>query len=146
MPQFSIQRLIWAGPLVTVLAVGETLLFYLITRALGEHYFITLGGPGQPVGLMPVSFIVIPTIALAAGASLLFAFLLKISRAPLPPFLSISAMALAISFGGPLSLSATTPLSTKLLLAGMQVLTAGVIVGGILGLTRKRRSAAKAKA
>jgi hypothetical protein len=144
--QFSIRRLLWVGPLVMVLASAATLLFYFITRAFGERYFAALGGPGQPAGLLPVSFIVIPTAVAAAGASLLFAFLLKISRAPLPPFLSISAMALLISFGGPLSLAGTTPLSTKLLLAVMQFLSAVVIVAGILGFTRKRRVAAVAKA
>jgi hypothetical protein len=138
LPQFSIRRLLWAGPLVTALAVGADLLFFFITRSLGERYFVTLGGPGQPAGLMPVSFIVAPTIAVAVGASVLFAFLLKISRAPLPPFLSISAMALLISFGAPLSLTGGTQLSTKLLLGVMQILTAGVIVVGILVFTRKR--------
>ena|GEM_PF-4190198 len=146
LPQFSIRRLLWAGPLVTTLAVGANLLFFFITRALGERYFVTLGGPGQPAGLMPVSFIVVPTIVVAAGASLLFAFLLKISRAPLPPFLSVSAMALIVSFGAPFSLTGDTHLSTKLLLAGMQILTALVIVGGITGLTRRKREVAPTKA
>lgn len=138
MPEFSIRRLLWAGPLVAVLAVGADLFFFAITRALGERYFITLGGPGQPAGLMPVSFIVVPTIAVTVGASLLFAFLLKFSQAPLPPFLSVAGMALLISFGAPFSLTGDTPLSTKLLLAATQILTAGVIVGGILGFSRKR--------
>jgi len=137
LPQFSIRRLIWAGPLVTLLASAGTLLFYFITRALGARYFAALGGPGQPAGMLPISFIVIPVAAAAAGASLLFALLLKISRAPLPPFLSISVMALLISFGGPLSLTGTTPLSTKLLLAAMQILAAVMIVAGILGFSRK---------
>src|SRR5271157_1274755 len=37
LPQFSIRRLLWAGPLVTTLAVGANLLFFFITRALGER-------------------------------------------------------------------------------------------------------------
>lgn len=146
MPQFSIRRLLWAGPLVTALAVGIDLLFFFITRALGERYFVTLGGPEQPAGLMPVSFIIVPTIAVAAAASLFFAFLLKISRAPLPPFLSVSVAALILSFGAPFSLTGDTHLSTKLLLTGMQIVTAGVIVGGILGFTRRRGVVAPTKA
>lgn len=138
MSHFSAHRLWWAGPLVTALAVGIDLLFFFIGRALGERYFVTLGGPGQPAGLMPVSFIVVPTIAVSAGANLFFAFLLKYSRAPLPPFLSVSAAALVLSFGAPFSLTGDTHLSTKLLLTGMQILTAVVIVGGILSFTRKK--------
>ena len=138
MPQFSLRRLVWAGPLVIALAVAANLLFYSISQVFGERYIAALGGPGQPAVPMPVAFIVIPTVGAEAGEILLFALLVKFSRAPLPPFLSVSAMALLISFGAPFSLTGTATLATKLLLAGMQLLTGVVIVIGILIFTRRR--------
>jgi hypothetical protein len=133
---FSIRRLWWAGPLVTLLALAAELFFYWITQVLGERYFLTLGGPSHPAGLMPVSLIVIPTAVVSLGASLLFALLLRFSRTPLPPFLSIAAMALLVSFGAPFSLTGETTLTTKLLLVAMQILGSLVIVLGLLILAR----------
>jgi len=124
---------------VTLLALVSTLCFYWITRGLGERYYLTLGGPSRPAGLMPLSLIVIPTACAAIGATGLFALLLRFSRAPLPPFLSIAAMALLVSFGAPLSLTGDTTLTTKLLLAAMQILACLVIVLGLLVFTRTKR-------
>ena len=136
--KYSIRRLVWAGPLTAAAALLVNLVFYAATKALGESYLMTLGGPSKPAIPMPVLSIVIATLAGAVGAILIFAFLLKISHVPLPPFLSISVAALLVSFGGPISLSSATTLQTKLLLCCMHILSAVVIVGGLILLCREK--------
>ena len=137
MHPFSLRRLLWAGPLSALLAVAANLLFYAASRAAGQAYLVTLGGPAQPAGPLPVLSIVLVTLAASAGASLLLAFLIQVSRAPLPPFLSISAMAMLVSFGGPFSLSEGTQTVTKLLLSCMHLIAGLVIVGGLLLFSRR---------
>ncbi len=87
--------------------------------------------------MMPV-FLAIPVVTF--GAILVFAFLLKFTHVPLPPFLSISAAALLVSFGGPFSLPGNTPLSTKLLLCAMFTVSGLVIVAGLLLFTSVRKN------
>jgi hypothetical protein len=139
MPEpFSLRRLLWAGPLITLLANLVNLLFYAGTRALGEDYLITLAGPSKPAVPMPVLSILVATSVAAAGACLIFAGLLKVSHVPLPPFLSISVAALLVSFGGPFSLAGVTTSTTKLLLCSIHLISAIVIVGGLILLTRRK--------
>jgi hypothetical protein len=139
MPEkFSIRRLLWTGPLTILLALLVNLLFFTVTRALGERYMMTLDGPIKPAVPMPVLSIIIATVVAAGGAILTFALLLKITHVPLPPFLSISAAALLVSFGGPFSLAGGTSLLTKLLLGVMHVLTCLVVVGGLILFTREK--------
>ena len=136
--EFTPRRLIWAGPLTVVLANLVNLLFYAVTRALGERYLITIAGPAKPAVPMPIVSIVLATSVATVGAMLIFAGLLKISHVPLPPFLSIAAAALLVSFGGPFSLAGDTTLLTKFLLCTMHVLTALTVVAGLICLTRKK--------
>jgi hypothetical protein len=139
MPEnFSLRRLLWAGPLIILLANLVDLLFYAGTRLLGERYLITINGPTRPAVPMPVLSIVLAASVAVMGASLIFAGLLKVTHVPLPPFLSISAAALLVSFGGPFSLAGVTTLMTKLLLCTMIVLTAVTVVGGLVFLARRK--------
>ena len=139
MPEtFFPRRLLWAGPLTIVLANLVNLIFYAGTRALGERYLITIAGPTKPAVPMPVLSIVVATSVAAGCASLIFAGLLKITHVPLPPFLSISVAALLVSFGGPYSLGGATPLTTKLLLCTMHLISAITIVTALILLTRRR--------
>ncbi len=135
---FLLRRLLWAGPLTCGLALASALLFYSATRAGGYTYPIALPGASNTLVPMPMTpvFIAVPVVTL--GAVLVFAFLLKVTHVPLPPFLSISAAALLVSFGGPFSLPGDTPLSTKLLLCAMFAITGAVIVAGLLLLTSVR--------
>jgi Family of unknown function (DUF6069) len=137
MENFSPRRLLWAGPLTTGLAVLANLLFYAVSKTLGAQYRMTFGGPSKPAIPLPVLSIVLATLVAAIGAVLIFALLLKITHIPLPPFLSIAAAALLVSFGGPLSLTGDTSLATKLLLSSMHLISAIVIVGGLLLFTRE---------
>ncbi len=137
---FLIRRLLWAGPLTGGLAVASALLFYAVTRSAWNDYPIALPGTTKaltPMPMMPV-FLAIPVVTF--GAILVFAFLLKFTHVPLPPFLSISAAALLVSFGGPFSLPGNTPLSTKLLLCAMFTVSGLVIVAGLLLFTSVRKN------
>jgi len=138
MEKFSARRLLWAGPFTAGLAILANLLFYAVTKALGAQYRMTLGGPSKPAIPLPVLAIILATLVAAFGAMLVFALLLKITHVPLPPFLSISAAALLVSFGGPLSLTGETGLATKLLLSSMHLISAIVIVGGMIFFSRER--------
>jgi hypothetical protein len=136
--QYSIRRLFWAGPLTGVLATLANLFFYLITELAGERYLVSLGGPSKPVEALPVVSILFATFVAALGATLVLAILLKITHIPLPPFLSISAATLIVSFGGPFSLGGATSLGTKFLLSTMNVIAGAIIVGGLLFFARQR--------
>jgi hypothetical protein len=137
--QFSIRRLIWAGPLTGILATIANMAFYLITRSAGEKYLISLAGPSNPIDPLPVISILLATFVSALGATIVLAVLVKISHVPLPPFLSISIAALVVSFGGPFSLTRGTHLTTKLLLSTMNIIAAVIIVGGLLYFTYQRK-------
>jgi len=69
-------------------------------------------------------------------ATILFGLLIRFSRKPATVFLSVCLAALILSFGGP-SYLPTASLQTKLLLSGMQVISAGIISGGILLMSHK---------
>jgi len=136
--KFSLRRLLWASPLTIALALLVNLLFFFATRALGEQYLMTLYGPSKPAIPMPAVSVVIATLIAAVGATLTFALLLKITHVPLPPFLSISAAALLVSFGGPFSLSGGTSLRTRLLLCSLHILTGLVVVGSLIFFSREK--------
>ncbi len=136
--QFSLRRLIWAGPLAAGLATIANLFFYSITKSAGEQYLISLSGPSKPLEPLPVVSILLSTLVSAVGATLILAVLLKITHVPLPPFLSISTAALLVSFGGPFSLEGGTSLVTKLLLSTMNIIAGVIIVGGLLYFSRKK--------
>ena len=136
MPPYSLRRLLWGGPIATVAAILAALLYYGVTKALGEQYMLPLDENNSYFGpmphLMPVIAILIPGL-LATG---FFGLLIRFSRKPATVFLSVSVAALFLSFGGPFNLPAA-PMQTKLLLSGMQILSAGVISSGILLISHK---------
>ncbi len=136
--KLSIRRLLWAGPLTAIIAGAVNLLFYLLTRLAGEKYMVSLARPSAPLEPLPILSILVPTLASALGATLVLAVLFRVTHVPLPPFLSICAAALIVSFGGPFSLTGGTSLATKLLLCVMNILAAVSIVGGLLFFTYKR--------
>ena len=88
-------------------------------------------GP-MPV-LMPIFAILVPGLV----ASILFGLLVRFSRTPATVFLSVSIAALILSLGGPFNLPGAV-MQTKILLSGMQVITAVLIVGGTLFLSHKK--------
>jgi hypothetical protein len=131
MPAFSIRRLLWGGPVATVLAILATWLYYGVTKALGEQYLVPLDGGSSYLGPMPVLMPVITTLVPGLVASIFFGLLIRFSRNPATVFLSVSLAALLLSFGGPYYLPGVS-LQIKILLSGMHVVAAVVITGGIL--------------
>jgi uncharacterized membrane protein YphA (DoxX/SURF4 family) len=134
---YSIRRLLWAGPLATLIALVANFLFYTLTKATGEQYLMPLDGSTSHIGPMPVLLFIVPTLIVGVAASVLFGLLIRFSRLPAIVFLSVAIAALVLSLGGPGSLPDTS-LKTQLLLTGMNLLTAICLTGGILLLSRDK--------
>jgi hypothetical protein len=135
MPPYSLRRLLWGGPIATVTAILAALLYYGVTKALGEQYLMPLDGSSSHPGPMPLLMPVIATLIPGLVASIFFGLLIRFSRKPATVFLSVSVAALILSFGGPFNLPAA-PMQTKILLSGMQIIAAGIISSGILLISR----------
>jgi hypothetical protein len=135
--QYSLRRLLWAGPLATMTAIVANLLYFALTKTFGEQYLIPLDATGTHISPMPVLMFILPTLLVGLVAALFFGLLIHFSGVPAIVFLSVAIAALILSFGGPSSLP-NTPLKTQLLLSGMNVLTAIFITGGILLLSRMK--------
>lgn len=135
--------ILYTGLFVSVIASLANILFFFVTKSLGEQYLIPLTESSIEVTPMPYFIIPIVTLTPAIFATLLFAFLNKLSpRNTVSPFLSISITGLIISFGGPLDLPGVG-LQTKLLLCAMHVIAGIIIIGGLLvlpGKIKKTRS------
>jgi hypothetical protein len=131
MPPYSLRRLFWAGPVATLAAILADVLYYALTKALGEPYLMPLDGSSSHFGPMLVLTPIVAILAPGLLASVFFGLLLRFARKPATVLLSVSIAALILSFGGPFYLPAAT-MQTKILLSGMHVIAAGVISGGIL--------------
>jgi len=134
---YSLRRLLWAGPIATIAAVLVNLLYYALTKALGEHYLMPLDGSTSNLTPMPFLMPVIVTLVPGLLATILFGLLIRFSRSPTIVFLSVCAAALILSFGAPYYLPAAS-LQTKILLSGMNLIGTAIITGGILLLSFKR--------
>jgi hypothetical protein len=139
MPPYSLRRLLWGGPAATIAAILVVLLYYVVTRSLGEQYLMPLDGSAAHLGPMPILMPVVTILIPGLLATVFFGLLIRFSRKPATVFLSVSAAALILSFGGPFNLPAAS-MQTKLLLSGMQVIAAGVIISGILFFSHKNYS------
>jgi hypothetical protein len=136
MHSYSLRRLSWAGPIATCMATVANLIYYGVTKALGEQYLMPQTEIGDRLGPMPIILPITATLFVGFVATVFFGSLIHFARKPATVFLSVAITALMLSFGGSFSLPAA-PLQTKLLLSGMNVITAVFISGGILLLTRK---------
>ena len=119
MPPYSLRRLLWGGPIATVAAILAALLYYGVTKALGEQYLLPLDENNSYLGPMPVLMPVVAILIPGLLATVFFGLLIRFSRKPATVFLSVSVAALILSFGGPFNLPAA-PMQTKILLSGMQ--------------------------
>jgi hypothetical protein len=140
MPLFSLRRLVWAGPLAAVAAALANLSFYFVSNALGGQILLPADERGTRLAPMPAWMPVLTTLALGLAAAVFFGLLVRFVRRPVTVFLSVAATALLVSFGAPAGLPEGTPLSTRLLLGGMNVLTALTLTMGILALSRNHSS------
>jgi hypothetical protein len=136
MPPYSLRRLVWAGPLATLAAILADVLYYVLTKALGEQFRLPLDGNSSHLGPMPVITPIIAILIAGLLASGFFGLLLRFARNPATVFLSVSIAALILSFGGPMYLPEVS-LPTKILLSGMHLIAAGLITGGILFMSHK---------
>ena len=137
---FSLRRILWAGPLLTLAAALVNLSFFFISIALGGRYLLPVDVAGTQLAPMPAWMPLLPTLVVGLTASLFFAMLVRFARRPVTIFLSVAATALLVSFGAPAGLPGGTPLSTRLLLAGMNLLTALILTIGLLALSRNRKT------
>lgn len=125
-------KTIWFGLLISILSVIANLLFFALTKALGEQYIIPLTDPPVAEGPMSVTMVILATFFSAMLATGLYAILARIApNATMPPFLSITGTALLVSFGGPMELPGTF-IRTKLFLSIMHVIAAVFIIGGFI--------------
>ena len=136
MPPFSLRRLLWAGPVATLAAILAVLLYYEVTKVLGEQYRMPLDNNNTHLGPMPVIMPVIAILIAGLLATVFFGLLIHFSSKPATVFLSVCVAALFLSFGGPYYLPVAT-LQTKILLSGMHGIAAVIITIGILLLSHK---------
>ena len=80
MHPFSLRRLLWAGPLATAAAVLVNLLFFSLTKALGEQYILPLDGSSTNLGPMSILMPVVVTLVPGLLATILFGLLLRFAR------------------------------------------------------------------
>lgn len=134
--KFKIARI---GILLTISSILVNLIFFSLTKALGEQYIIPMTEAPTVTGPMPVFLVILATLLAALLVTGLYGILAKVApRATLPPFLSISATAFLVSLGGPMELPGTH-IQTKLLLSTMHIITAFILIGGFVIHNRRSR-------
>ncbi len=80
---------------------------------------------------MPATLIAIVILVCGLLATLFFGLLIRLVRKPVIVFISVMVTALILSFGGSFNLPLAT-LETRLLLSGMNILSAAFLTAGIL--------------
>jgi len=126
------KQLFLVGILISVISVLTNLLFFAFTQALGEKYVVPLTVSPTETGSIQLVTVILATFIPAVLATFLYSFLHRIApNATLPPFLSVAASALLVSFGGPFELPEVI-LQTKLLLSTMHIIAAIIIIGGLI--------------
>ncbi len=137
MRRYSLRRLVWAGPLATIIAIVATLFYYAVTRAFGEEYLMPMNSSGSLLRPMPAAMPVVAIVFVGLVATCFFGLLARFSPKPATVFLSVAIAALILSFGGSFYLPAST-LPTKILLFGMNIIAGVIIAGGILVMSRNK--------
>jgi hypothetical protein len=136
MPPYSLRRLLWGGPVSTIAAILVNMLYFGVTKALGEKYLMPLDGSSSHLSPMPAIMPCVVILVTGLVATVFLGLLIRFTRRPAIVFLSVSAAALILSFGGPFNLPAAS-MQTKILLSGMHGIAAGIITGGILLMSHK---------
>lgn len=123
-------NIIWFGIFISIITILTNLIFFAVTKALGEQYPIPLTETANATSPLSVAMIIQATLISVLLATGLFSLLTRIApNAVLPPFLSITITAFIVSFGGPMELP-NTLIKTKILLSVMHIITAVIIIGG----------------
>jgi len=133
----SLRQAFWPGSLATIAATLAVLLYFGVTKALGEKYLLPLDNSGSRFEAMPFIAPILATFISGLLATSFFGLLIRFTRRPATIFLSVSITALILSLGAPFNLP-RTGIQTKILLSGMHVIAAGLITAGILLSSRQR--------
>lgn len=142
MRRYSLRRLVWAGPLTAAAAGAANLIYYWITKTLGEPYLLPLDAGGEKLAPMPLLMPVVGALVFALLAALFFGVLIRLARQPVIVFLSVMVTALILSFGGSFGIPKAA-LHTKLYLSGLNTLTAAVITGGLLFFSQGKKDSTR---
>lgn len=118
--------------LICITSVLANLSFFIITKALGGQYSIPFTDPPLIRIQVSATMVILASLIPALLGCSIYLLLFKVSpRNNLPAFISVFITALLVSFGGPLELPGVE-LKTRLLLACMHLITATIILVGIL--------------
>lgn len=130
----AFKRLLWATPLAAVAAAVGNAVVYFVASALGAmpQDFVVQGS--GPITLAPV---VLSSLIGAAGAAVIFAVVVLLSRHPIWTFRIVAVVALVLSFVTPLTIPGA-PLSLILTLELMHVVAAVIITGVLTTLARAK--------
>ena len=130
----AFKRLLWATPLAAVAAAVGNAVVYFVASALGAmpQDFVVQGS--GPITLGPV---VLSSLIGAAGAAVIFAVVVLLSRRPIWTFRIVAVVALVLSFVTPLTIPGA-PLSLILTLELMHVVAAVIITGVLTTLARAK--------
>ncbi len=126
-------RLLQAGALAAVVAAAVNSLVYLVASSLGAMpQDVDAGGQG-PITL---PLVVAMSVIGAVGGTIVYGVLGRLVRRPVRVFRVVSAIALVLSFGGPLTI-AGAPAAMVATLLLMHVVAASVVVGLLTTLAAK---------
>ena len=130
----AFKRLLWATPLAAVAAAVGNAVVYFVASALGAmpQDFVVQGS--GPITLAPV---VLSSLIGAAGAAVIFAVVVLLSRRPIWTFRIVAVVALVLSFVTPLTIPGA-PLSLILTLELMHVVAAVIITDVLTTLARAK--------
>ncbi len=130
----AFKRLLWATPLAAVAAAVGNEVVYFVASALGPmpQDFVVQGS--GPITLAPV---VLSSLIGAAGAAVIFAVVVLLSRRPIWTFRIVAVVALVLSFVTPLTIPGA-PLSLIMTLELMHVVAAVIITGVLTTLARAK--------
>jgi hypothetical protein len=123
-----------AGLLAAAVAAVANIVVWTIERMLLGLPLPVPQGAGNEMAPLPVVLVVVVSVVMAIGGTLLLAILNRFVRRPIDWFWGVSAVALLISFGGPLSLPVDT--ATKAGLTAMHLVAAAAIVGSLTSMSR----------
>ena len=130
----AFKRLLWATPLAAVAAAVGNAVVYFVASALGAmpQDFVVQGS--GPITLAPV---VLSSLIGAAGAAVIFAVVVLLSRRPIWTFRIVAVVALVLSFVTPLTIPGA-PLTLILTLELMHVVAAVIITDVLTTLARAK--------
>jgi hypothetical protein len=126
---------VWRAGLLAaaVAAVANAIVFTIERMVLALPLPVPQGASGQMAPL-PLVMVVVVSLGAAIGATLMLAILNRFVQRSIRWFQGIAAVALLLSFSGPISLPVDT--STKVGLAAMHLVAAAAIVGVLTGMSR----------